>query len=68
MNMVLSAIDIDNTISDQHIIDTPNLDFFKRDRNIHGGRVLIVTNKLLRATELNINTGVLDEEILFVKI
>ena len=35
---------LDNSIESQCILENPDFDFFRRDRNIHGGGVLIAVN------------------------
>ena len=62
----LTETHVDNTISNCNIIDSSNLDFFRHDRNLYGGGVLIATNKSLKATAININ--LYNEEMKLIKI
>ena len=62
----LTETHLDDSISSQSIIEISNLDFFRRDRNIYGGGVLIAVNKRLNASRLDLDT--LDEEFVAVKI
>ena len=43
----LTETHIDHTIESKSILDTSHLDFFRRDRNIHGGGVLIAVKSCL---------------------
>jgi hypothetical protein len=51
----LTETHTDHTVNNLNIIESTKFDFFRRDRNIHGGGVLIATNKSFQATEINLD-------------
>ena len=57
---------IDSNINSEHIIESPGYDFFRRDRNAHGGGILIATKQKLHATKLDLVTY--DLEIVVVAL
>ena len=62
----LTETHLDKNIESKTIIDTPNIDFFRRDRTNRGGGVLIAVKNIYQATQLNINTK--DQELVIIKI
>ena len=62
----LTETHVDSTIDNRNLIETPGLDFFRQDRNLHGGGVLIATKRCLQARRLAVDAP--GEEIVMVKI
>ena len=61
----LTETHIDDTINSRSILNRDDLIFFRKDRNIHGGGVLIAINNHLQSEEIIVNC---DCEIVIVRI
>ena len=62
----LTETHIDDTIPSKNVIQDDNKIVFRRDRNIHGGGVLIAVEESLRPTQVQIDTR--GEEMIVVKL
>ena len=62
----LTETHVDQTIDNLNIIDSDNFDFFRHDRDLHGGGVLIASSKSLHGEKLPLNT--INEEMIFVLV
>ena len=62
----LTETHVDCSINSRTIIDRDDLLFFRKDRNLYGGGVLIAINQNLQPERINIQPG--DEELVLVKI
>ena len=62
----LTETHLDQTIPNSNILTTENRTIFRRDRNIHGGGVLIAVNDQLKPKLVDLSKY--DEEIIAVKI
>ena len=61
----LTETHIDNTINSRSILNRDDLIFYRKDRNLNGGGVLIAINNILQPKEIATNSNC---EIIFVRI
>ena len=62
----LTETHIDQNIAIRSIIETPGFNFFRCDRNVNGGGVLVATRNQVRASEVKLDT--LGEEMVIIRL
>ena len=62
----LTETHIDQNVASRCIIDTPGFDFFRCDRNVNGGGVLVATKNQVRASDVKLNT--FGEEMVIIRL
>lgn len=61
----LTETHLDDSIEPRTVIETAGFDFFRKDRSLRGGGVLVVIESVHQATEIQLNTK---EELVAVKV
>ena len=57
---------IDQSVASRCIIETPGFDFFRCDRNVNGGGVLVATKNQVRASDVKLDT--FGEEMVIIRL
>ena len=65
-DICLTETHIDQNVASRCIIDTPGFDFFRCDRNVNGGGVLVATRNQVRASEVKLDT--FGEEMVIIRL